>query len=90
MVRKIVTLNAFYVNSFSLIFMDFYEKNLLDSMRKILLPKAMQSCYTYTVAASYSGNREEVSLLNALVSFLVAVAAGVACHYIIKWLDGDK
>ena len=21
--------------------------------------------------------------------FLVAVAAGVACHYIIKWLDGD-
>ena len=22
--------------------------------------------------------------------FLVAVAAGVACHYIIKWLDGDE
>jgi len=22
--------------------------------------------------------------------FFVAVAAGVACHYIIKWLDGDK
>lgn len=23
------------------------------------------------------------------ISFLIAVAAGVACHYIIKWLDGD-
>lgn len=25
-----------------------------------------------------------------LMSFIVAVMAGVACHYIIKWLDGDK
>ena len=25
-----------------------------------------------------------------IISFIVAVAAGVACHYIIKWLDGDK
>jgi len=24
-----------------------------------------------------------------LISFLIAVMAGVACHYIIKWLDGD-
>ena len=24
-----------------------------------------------------------------LISFLITVAAGVACHYIIKWLDGD-
>ena len=23
------------------------------------------------------------------ISFLIAVAAGVACHYIIKWLDSD-
>ena len=23
------------------------------------------------------------------ISYLIAVAAGVACHYIIKWLDGD-
>nr|DAV08313.1 MAG TPA: cytochrome oxidase subunit [Bacteriophage sp.] len=28
--------------------------------------------------------------LEYLLSFIVAVAAGVACHYIIKWLDGDK
>lgn len=27
---------------------------------------------------------------NIFVSFFIAVAAGVACHYIIKWLDGDK
>ena len=23
------------------------------------------------------------------ISFLVIVLGGVACHYIIKWLDGD-
>lgn len=25
-----------------------------------------------------------------LISFLVAVTAGAACHYIIKWLDSDE
>jgi len=34
-------------------------------------------------------NREEVSALEFFISFLVAVLGGVACHYIIKWLDGD-
>ena len=24
-----------------------------------------------------------------IITFLVAVMAGVACHYIIKWLDSD-
>ena len=24
-----------------------------------------------------------------VISFIVAVAAGVVCHYIIKWLDSD-
>ncbi len=28
--------------------------------------------------------------MDILASFLVAVAAGVACHYIIKWLDSDR
>lgn len=28
-------------------------------------------------------------MVQFVISFLVAVAAGVACHYIIKWLDGD-
>ncbi len=27
--------------------------------------------------------------MEIIITFLVAVAAGVACHYIIKWLDGD-
>ena len=31
-----------------------------------------------------------LSVLDVLISFLVAVAAGVACHYIIKWLDSGK
>ena len=25
-----------------------------------------------------------------IISFLIAVMAGVACHYIIKWLDSDR
>ena len=28
--------------------------------------------------------------MQILITFLVAVAAGVACHYIIKWLDSDR
>ncbi len=28
--------------------------------------------------------------MEELLSFIIAVAAGVACHYIIKWLDGNK
>ena len=28
--------------------------------------------------------------MDLALSFIVAVAAGVVCHYIIKWLDGDK
>ena len=28
--------------------------------------------------------------METFISFLVAVAGGVACHYIIKWLDGDR
>ena len=27
--------------------------------------------------------------MEVITAFLVAVAAGVACHYIIKWLDSD-
>lgn len=29
-------------------------------------------------------------MVHIIVSFLVAVAAGVVCHLISKWLDGDK
>ena len=28
--------------------------------------------------------------MEVVITFLVAVAAGVACHYIIKWLDSDS
>ena len=28
--------------------------------------------------------------MELFASFLITVAAGVACHYIIKWLDGDN
>ena len=28
--------------------------------------------------------------MEVITAFLVAVAAGVACHYIIKWIDSDR
>ena len=34
--------------------------------------------------------RKGVNCMEFFVTFLVAVAAGVACHYIIKWLDSDR
>ena len=42
------------------------------------------------VTAGLGLRREEVSFMQFLFSFLVSCAAGVTCHYIIKWLDGDK
>lgn len=33
---------------------------------------------------------EGVNYMEVIVSFLVAVAAGVACHCICKWLDSDE
>ena len=29
-------------------------------------------------------------IVEVIFSFYIAVAAGVVCHYIIKWLDGDR
>ena len=46
--------------------------------------------YNPNVTASESGDRREVLAMEFIISFIVAVAAGVVCHYIIKWLDGDK
>ena len=31
-----------------------------------------------------------VPMIEFVISFLFAVMTGVVCHYIIKWLDGDK
>ena len=28
--------------------------------------------------------------MDLLISFFISVGAGVACHYICKWLDGDS
>lgn len=28
-------------------------------------------------------------VMEVITAFIVAVAAGVVCHYIIKWLDGS-
>ena len=46
-------------------------------------------CYILPVTAPRLVRKGGV-LVDVFVAFLVAVAAGVACHYIIKWLDGGK
>ena len=28
-------------------------------------------------------------MMEIIASLIVAIVGGVACHYIIKWLDGD-
>lgn len=46
-------------------------------------------CYNFSVTAPRQV-KEEVKAMDFVLSFIVAVAAGVVCHLIIKWLDGDE
>lgn len=48
-----------------------------------------QLCYNAFVTTPRLVREGGVSM-EVLASFIVAVVAGVVCHYIIKWLDGDK
>lgn len=41
------------------------------------------------VATPRQAQEGGVSTLDVVVAFLVSVMAGMACHYICKWLDGD-
>ena len=45
-------------------------------------------CYNFFVAHQYP-QRGGGACMEFFISFLVTVLGGVACHYIIKWLDGD-
>lgn len=50
----------------------------------------VELCYTaIVVIPTPATERGCIVLTNAFVSFLVTVAGGVVCHYIIKWLDGN-
>ena len=64
------------------------------SQNKNIKKKNMETkeklCYNLSVTASKTGDRKEVGRVEILISLIVAVAAGVICHYIIKWLDSDK
>ena len=46
-------------------------------------------CYNLCVAHRYPQQGGGVCM-EVVISFLVAVLAGVACHYIIKWLDSEN
>lgn len=58
--------------------------------KKIIVEKRDLLCYNFSVTASDTRYGEEVFHMDEVISLIVAVAAGVICHYIIKWLDGDK
>ncbi len=47
-------------------------------------------CYNHIVVQPRPGTGGGEVPMEIILSFLVSCAAGVACHYIIKWLDGDK
>lgn len=55
-----------------------------------MVEKREQLCYNFPVTASDTRYGEEVFHMDEVISLIIAVAAGVICHYIIKWLDGDK
>ncbi len=55
-----------------------------------VLPK-QTGCDMLVLLSSQTGNGEGVIYLyDIATAILVAVAGGVICHYIIKWLDSDK
>ena len=55
----------------------------------VVIADFVKLCYTFSVTAPRLV-KKGCACMEVFVTFFVAVAAGVACHYIIKWLDGDK
>ena len=51
----------------------------------ITVPMLLCQCYR-----TYTGNRKGVHYMEDAISFIFAVMAGVVCHLICKWMDGDK
>ncbi len=50
--------------------------------------RGVSKCGIIMMLPSYTGNREEVDIMSGIVtSFLVSLAAGIACYYICRWLD---
>jgi hypothetical protein len=71
---------------------------LLKTIRSITIlcseksPKRLSAITIYDIMAMLLNRYPAMGggdCMNYVISFLVAVAGGVACHYIIKWLDGD-
>lgn len=61
----------------------------MDSTNPKNVEYARNVYYNYFVTAPRLVQEGGVNM-EVLVTFFVTVAAGVACHYIIKWLDGNK
>ena len=57
-------------------------------IQKILSVRNNNLCYN-SYAVTLSGRREVRRMNDPLIALAVAVVAGVAVHYICKWLDGQ-
>ena len=55
-------------------------------MRGIVLTREMVRNTSGRKAEKFSQDDTE----DILTAFIISVLAGVACHYICKWLDGDN
>lgn len=72
-------------------YLSIYEsKHKFKYFIEKIIVSSKKPCYNFFVTASKSGNREEVNRMEFIISLIIAVMGGVICHYIIKWLDGDK
>ena len=59
-------------------------------LRYFIIYKFCRLCYNIYVTDSDTGNREEVSTLEYMNSFLISIAASVIAYYICKWLDAGS
>ena len=57
-------------------------------IQKILSVRNNNLCYN-SEAVTLSSRREVRRMNDPLIALAVAVVAGVAVHYICKWLDGQ-
>lgn len=67
-----------------------YPYLIEDSLCWIDIPCFDFICYNTHVTAPIQVQEGGVTMIEFLIALAATVAGGVACHYIIKWLDGRK
>ena len=70
--------------------MQVLESFLISALSQLYTARPELSIRRISGYRPYTRYRKGVNHVDVLISLIVAVAAGVICHYIIKWLDSDK